>query len=234
MNACMQAMNAIGILQFLISRGFLLLVRILLFEFHFLFHALLMQKALSVGYAFPDTTRPNSIVQCPGSISRSRNSSTEASPENDFKERVEKIKETQREPYPRLASDSRRISCAEFRSRYSHLTNNETGDDIVVLHGRFLFFEILTGTRVCFCILRIVGRIRSSRASGNKLRFFDFFQDGHKVQILCNLHRMDGVSSDEFKKSHHIFRRGDAFCMYIYSLHTLFPFFCFVNFPPDL
>ena len=157
-------------------------------------YCLLTKDVLSIGCAFsPNTTRQRRGPTCPGSISsKPRNNSTEASPENAFKERVEKIKETHREPYPRLESDSRRMSCSEFRSRYDHLGNNETADDTVVL----------------------CGRINSSRASGSKLRFFDFVQEGHKVQILCNQRRMDGVPPDEFKKAHHIFRRGDAFCMY--------------------
>ena len=145
------------------------------------------------------------IACCPGSgFPRPRNSSTEASPENAFRERVEKIKESPHEPYPRLASDSRRMSSSEFRSRYSHVGNNETLDDTVVL----------------------CGRIHSSRSGGSKLRFFDIFQNGHKMQILCNQGRMDGMLLDEFRKALHIFRRGDALCMSFPSFLTTLSSIC--------
>lgn len=74
---------------------------------------------------------------------RIRNSSsnssttTTASPERAFKERLQEIQNACPDPYPRLAPDSRSVSCSEFRSRYSHLVDNQTvEEDSVVVHGR--------------------------------------------------------------------------------------------------
>lgn len=68
---------------------------------------------------------------------RIRNSSTTASPEGAFKSRLQEIQNACPDPYPRLESDQRSVSCAEFRSRYSHLADNETvEEDSVVVHGR--------------------------------------------------------------------------------------------------
>lgn len=105
--------------------------------------ALANENMLSIGCTIPRNTTHRfgpqigvpKITTTTASI-RTRNISTEASPENAFKERLQKIKNSHPEPYPRLATDSRRISCAEFLSRYNHLANNETVDDVVVLHGR--------------------------------------------------------------------------------------------------
>lgn len=109
-------------------------------------HLSLTRRLLSIGCTTCHDTARYSLLQlrysrvanCPGCLSISkRNGSTEASPENAFKERVQKIKEAHPEPYPRLRTDNRRISCKEFLSRYNHLANNETVDGIVVLYGRF-------------------------------------------------------------------------------------------------
>lgn len=68
---------------------------------------------------------------------RLRNSSTAASPEGAFKSRLQEIQNACPDPYPRLESDQRSMSCAEFRSQYSHLADNETVEDsVVVVHGR--------------------------------------------------------------------------------------------------
>lgn len=66
-----------------------------------------------------------------------RHASSSASPEKAFQERVQEIRNACAEPYPRLAVDSRTLSCAEFRSRYAHLKDNESvEDDRVVVSGR--------------------------------------------------------------------------------------------------
>lgn len=68
---------------------------------------------------------------------RIRNSSTTASPEGAFKSRLQEIQNACPDPYPRLEADQRSMSCAEFRSRYSRLADNETVEDsVVVVHGR--------------------------------------------------------------------------------------------------
>ena len=66
-----------------------------------------------------------------------RFASSNASPEKAFQERVQEIRDACAEPYPRLAVDSRTLSCAEFRARYAHLKDNESvEEDSVVVSGR--------------------------------------------------------------------------------------------------
>lgn len=65
-----------------------------------------------------------------------RNSSSAASPERVFQQRVDQVKASTPDPYPRLAVDERTLSCAEFRSRYEGLADNDTVEDTVVVSGR--------------------------------------------------------------------------------------------------
>ncbi|PKX89514.1 putative lysyl-tRNA synthetase [Aspergillus novofumigatus IBT 16806] len=121
---------------------------------------------------------------------RTRHSSSAASPDKAFRHRLEEVRNACSDPYPRLPSDNRSLSCAAFRDRYSHLTSNQTvEDDTVVINGR----------------------IRAYRLAGSKLIFFDIFQDGHKVQVMCNIRKLDGVAPDAFKRFYRLLRRGDAF-----------------------
>ncbi|KAJ5859180.1 hypothetical protein N7534_004457 [Penicillium rubens] len=117
-----------------------------------------------------------------------KNSST-ASPGKAFQERVQQIKDACSDPYPRLAVDTRTVSCAEFRSRYAKLADNDSVEDTVIVSGR----------------------IRTYRLAGSKLIFFDIVQDGHKVQVMCNKRRLESVSPEDFKKFYRLLRRGDAF-----------------------
>ncbi|KAE8131275.1 hypothetical protein BDV38DRAFT_288841 [Aspergillus pseudotamarii] len=119
-----------------------------------------------------------------------RSSSSAASPERAFKERLQEVQNVCPDPYPRLAADGRSVSCSEFRDRYNHLENNETveGDSVVVR-----------------------GRIRTYRLAGSKLIFFDIVQNGHKVQVMCNLRQLPGITPEAFKKLYRLLRRGDAF-----------------------
>ncbi|KAJ1711738.1 lysyl-tRNA synthetase [Aspergillus flavus] len=119
-----------------------------------------------------------------------RSSSSAASPERAFKERLQEVQNVCPDPYPRLAADGRSVSCSEFRDRYNHLENNETveGDSVVVC-----------------------GRIRTYRLAGSKLIFFDIVQNGHKVQVMCNLRQLPGITPEAFKKLYRLLRRGDAF-----------------------
>ncbi|KAE8345359.1 hypothetical protein BDV24DRAFT_125870 [Aspergillus arachidicola] len=119
-----------------------------------------------------------------------RSSSSAASPERAFKERLQEVQNVCPDPYPRLAADGRSVSCSEFRDRYNHLENNETveADSVVVC-----------------------GRIRTYRLAGSKLIFFDIVQNGHKVQVMCNLRQLPGITPDAFKKLYRLLRRGDAF-----------------------
>ncbi|RAL17570.1 putative lysyl-tRNA synthetase [Aspergillus homomorphus CBS 101889] len=123
-------------------------------------------------------------------VKGSRHSSSAASPERAFKERQEAVQTTFPEAYPRLAPNKHTVSCAEFRDRYSHLADNETveGDTVVVN-----------------------GRIRTYRLAGSKLIFFDMYQNGHKVQVMCNIRLLEGVTPEYFKKFYRLLRRGDAF-----------------------
>ncbi|KAJ5455354.1 hypothetical protein N7475_010475 [Penicillium sp. IBT 31633x] len=118
-----------------------------------------------------------------------RNSSSTASPKKAFQERVQQIQGAWADPYPRLAVDKRTVSCAEFRTRYAELANNDSVEDTVIVSGR----------------------IRTYRLAGSKLIFFDVVQDGHKIQVMCNKRRLESVSPEEFKKFYRLLRRGDAF-----------------------
>ncbi|KAJ5363900.1 Lysine--tRNA ligase, partial [Penicillium cataractarum] len=124
------------------------------------------------------------------SIRSTRHASSTASPEKAFQERVQEIRNACVEPYPRLAVDSRTLSCAEFRTRYAHLKDNESVEEDSVV---------------------VSGRIRTARLAGSKLIFFDIVQDGHKVQVMCNKRQLGGVEGPEFKKFYRLLRRGDAF-----------------------
>ncbi|KAJ5574584.1 hypothetical protein N7450_008483 [Penicillium hetheringtonii] len=112
-----------------------------------------------------------------------------ASPERAFQERIQEISQVSADPYPRLVSDVRTVSCGEFRTRYAKLANNESVDEPVVVSGR----------------------IRTYRLAGSKLIFFDIVQDGHKIQVMCNKRQLEGVSPEQFKKLYRLLRRGDAF-----------------------
>ncbi|KAJ5746624.1 hypothetical protein N7520_011806 [Penicillium odoratum] len=118
-----------------------------------------------------------------------RNGSSASSPEKAFQERIQEIKSACADPYPRLVTDNRTISCKEFRSRYDGLANNDSVEDTVVLSGR----------------------IRTYRLAGSKLIFFDIVQDGHKVQVMCNKRQLEGIEPTEFKRLYRLLRRGDAF-----------------------
>jgi len=54
--------------------------------------------------------------------------------------------------------------------------------------------------------LRIAGRVKSKRASGQNLRFYDLFSDGHRIQVMCQKDYHDG---DNFVDAHHNINRGD-------------------------
>lgn len=146
----------------------------------------------------------HSIIRC---------NSAKASPEKAFKDRLQEVKNACPELYPRLATDTRKVSCSEFRSRYEHLEPNQTIEaDTVVLHGRSRSTSFwLSPSHV----LRLVGRIRSYRIAGSKLLFFDIIQNGQKVQVMCNQRTLtDATTPEKFKEFYRLLRRGDAFCMY--------------------
>ena len=69
--------------------------------------------------------------------SSSNTTSSSSSPERAFRDRLQEINNACPDPYPRLASDNRSVSCSEFRSRYSHLANDQiVEEDSVVVRGR--------------------------------------------------------------------------------------------------
>ncbi|CAI7620358.1 unnamed protein product [Penicillium manginii] len=120
---------------------------------------------------------------------QSSRSTASASPGRAFQERVQEISQVSSDPYPRLATDARTVSCGEFRTRYAQLANNESVEESVVVSGR----------------------IRTYRLAGSKLIFFDIIQDGHKIQVMCNKRQLEDVSPEQFKKLYRLLRRGDAF-----------------------
>ncbi|KAL2868826.1 putative lysyl-tRNA synthetase [Aspergillus lucknowensis] len=113
-----------------------------------------------------------------------------ASPGKALQHRLQELKDSCPDPYPRLRKSSTSIDCSEFRSRYTHLANNETVEDGLV---------------------SVNGRVRTYRLAGSKLVFFDIVQDGHKVQIMCNFRRLDGATPHTFRQFYRLLRRGDAF-----------------------
>ncbi|KAJ5807762.1 hypothetical protein N7474_009031 [Penicillium riverlandense] len=118
-----------------------------------------------------------------------KGSTTASSPEKAFQERLHEISNACADPYPRLAVGPRSLSCEQFRARYGQLADNESVEDTVV----------------------VTGRIRTYRLAGSKLIFFDIVQDGHKLQVMCNQRRLDGVEPEQFKRLFRLLRRGDAF-----------------------
>lgn len=52
----------------------------------------------------------------------------------------------------------------------------------------------------------IAGRVKSKRASGAKLIFYDLWADGSRVQVMCQAQYHDG---DDFQEIHSMINRGD-------------------------
>lgn len=53
------------------------------------------------------------------------------------------------------------------------------------------------------------------RVAGKALAFLDIVQEGVKVQIVCNLSRLDafsGLASKQFDNFLHVVQRGDIIC----------------------
>ena len=172
--------------------------------------------------------QPKAFRNSSVSLPRARNSSTAASPERAYQVRLQEVQEACPEPYPRLAADQRSLSCSDFTTRYNHLANNETVEnDSVVVNGRF--GPVLASASFCSFVLRLVGRVRTSRLAGSKLIFFDLVQNGHKVQAMCNLRLLEGITPAGFKKLYRLLRRGDAFCTFFSCIlypHRLNIFSC--------
>lgn len=53
----------------------------------------------------------------------------------------------------------------------------------------------------------VAGRIHSMRAQGAKLRFYDLYSEGQKIQIMANA--SESESPADFEALHNLFRRGD-------------------------
>ncbi|KAL3463370.1 hypothetical protein BJX64DRAFT_257134 [Aspergillus heterothallicus] len=117
-------------------------------------------------------------------------STSAASPEKALERRIQEVRDSCPNPYPRLRKSSISIDCSEFRSRYSYVAVNETVEEDSV---------------------SVTGRIRTYRLAGGKLIFLDIVQDGQKLQIMCNLRLFDGITPADFKKFYRLLRRGDAF-----------------------
>merc|ERR1711939_638137 len=54
----------------------------------------------------------------------------------------------------------------------------------------------------------IAGRIHNIRASGAKLRFYDVWSEGERVQVMAQSNASE--SPEEFEQLHNVFRRGDV------------------------
>ncbi|KAI1934240.1 mitochondrial lysine-tRNA synthetase [Ophidiomyces ophidiicola] len=106
--------------------------------------------------------------------------------------RIDKIRNAYSNPYPRLAVHPQYSTCEVFRSKYDHLLpKGILGQDLVVLYGR----------------------VRSQRIVGSGLVFFDLWQNGHKVQILCNYNKLEptGITQQGFREFYNLLQRGDVY-----------------------
>ncbi|KAJ8293247.1 Lysine--tRNA ligase, cytoplasmic [Rhodotorula toruloides] len=56
-------------------------------------------------------------------------------------------------------------------------------------------------------VVSVAGRIHSMRAQGAKLRFYDLWSEGTKIQVMATAN--DSESPEEFEALHNLFRRGD-------------------------
>ncbi|TNY22197.1 hypothetical protein DMC30DRAFT_362043, partial [Rhodotorula diobovata] len=56
-------------------------------------------------------------------------------------------------------------------------------------------------------VVSVAGRIHSMRAQGAKLRFYDLWSEGVKIQVMANANESE--SPEEFEAIHGLFRRGD-------------------------
>ncbi|GAA6044416.1 hypothetical protein JCM8097_007453 [Rhodosporidiobolus ruineniae] len=56
-------------------------------------------------------------------------------------------------------------------------------------------------------VVSVAGRIRTMRAQGAKLRFYDVWSEGQKLQIMASAN--DCETPEEFEAIHNVFRRGD-------------------------
>ncbi|RDW87647.1 lysine--tRNA ligase [Coleophoma crateriformis] len=108
-----------------------------------------------------------------------------------LEQRVQELKAAHALVYPRIKSDRKAISCLDFRDQFEHIQADVVyeGDSVVVR-----------------------GRLTSARISGSKLVFLDIIQDGHRIQAICSLAKLEasGVTADIFRNFYHIFRRGDV------------------------
>lgn len=68
--------------------------------------------------------------------------------------------------------------------------------------------KIANGARVEGEEVSVAGRIHVMRAAGEKLRFYDLYADGERIQVLANAR--EAKNPDEFADVHSIFRRGDV------------------------
>jgi lysyl-tRNA synthetase class 2 len=58
--------------------------------------------------------------------------------------------------------------------------------------------------------LPLIGRVTAIRRAGSRLAFVDIVQDGHRVQTMCNVQRLDGENAASgFADLFRTFRRGD-------------------------
>ncbi|GAA5963140.1 hypothetical protein JCM21900_000224 [Sporobolomyces salmonicolor] len=56
-------------------------------------------------------------------------------------------------------------------------------------------------------VVSVAGRIHSMRAQGAKLRFYDLWSEGVKIQVMANA--SESESPEDFEALHNLFRRGD-------------------------
>lgn len=59
-------------------------------------------------------------------------------------------------------------------------------------------------------LLSFVGRVYSIRTAGSKLMFLDIVQDGSRLQVICNIGKLDGSQHIvPFKLFRRVVKRGD-------------------------
>jgi lysyl-tRNA synthetase class 2 len=76
-----------------------------------------------------------------------------------------------------------------------------SAEDLIEKYDGLADGEMVEGMEI-----RIAGRVKGKRASGNKLIFYDLSSNGNSIQLMCTLGDHEG---DNFKEVHGLINRGD-------------------------
>lgn len=124
-------------------QSFLILAILLFFSTFFIWRIALADRSFSVVgsalvHGFHLHRAAKSCLLTRSTPYARSSSSSSASPEKAFRQRLQEIRSACPDPYPRLVSSNRHVlSCADFQSRFKHLQNDQTAEeDTVQIYGR--------------------------------------------------------------------------------------------------